>query len=164
MKDNKNLLIGGIVVVVVVAAVVYFLTKADEEGPIIVKNGSMYVEIASGSWGDGGAHWVYESGQNHGGDLWVKVTTNSQSCTGTGRPVQVTYSEAAFQTTFNVAAGRTIVAPKNGFTLNGQRLTHEGPGYITGVRIGGNDLSCGMTSTNLVEINICSSGSVGACQ
>ena len=111
MKDKKTLIIGGIVVVVVVAAVTYYLTKSDEEGPIIVKNGSMIVETAAGNtWTDSGPDWVHDpAAGTHSGELYVKVSlTSGPPCVGSGHPIQIDFdpgSPPPFQAIVNVVGG-----------------------------------------------------------
>ena len=52
-----------------------FKIKAEDEGPIIVKNGSMTIDTdgANAAWRDDGGAWSNETGKDHRGDLWVRV-------------------------------------------------------------------------------------------
>jgi hypothetical protein len=158
-------------VIVVAGAVIIFLlvTASEDEAPIIVKNGSMTIEIEDGAWQEDGGAWSYESGKDHKGELWVRVDlTSGGPCKGTGHPVRVDYSEQGFQAIFNVVGNpaRTKVSPKGQLTADGtQRLRHGASGgYITGVHIGGSQLTCDITQTNLSAISICSSADVEKCQ
>ena len=170
MKDNKGLIIGGIVVVVVVAAVIYYLTKAaDEEAPIIVKNGSMYIDIdPTATWGEAG-DWVHQPASGtHSGELYVKVvlkTGTPPSCLGSGHPVRVDYNPG-FNATFNVVPGgssyRTIVAPRAQLQRDPNiptRLRHgvDGQGRIESVVIPGSTMNCVIPDGQLIEVRICSS-------
>ena len=176
MKNQKVLIGAGIVVVAPSAVAAFWLLGADEEAPIIVKNGSMTVETASpAEWADSGGQWTHDSKKTHGGELWVKIlVTNGPPCTGSGHPVHVDFSQAGFQANFNVAGNgsstapyRTVVTPRGQLDKESPiRLRHgtAGTGYITGVKIGSNDLNCGITQANLNYIAICSSPNVDECQ
>ena len=156
------------VAIVVVAIVIWITTVSEDEGPIIVKNGSMVIDT-DGAWQEDGGAWSNETGKDHKGDLWVRVNLQGGTkCAGSGRPVHVEYSVGGFNAIFNVAGNpaRTKVSPKGQLVADGaQRLRHGAAGgYITGVRIGGTALSCGITQNNLEAINICSSRDVTDCQ
>lgn len=158
-----------VIVVVGVVIVWIVVTSSEDEAPIIVKNGSMTIEIEDGAWQEDGGAWSYESGKDHKGDLWVRVDlTSGDPCKGTGHPVRVDYSEQSFQAIFNVVGNpaRTKVSPRGQLTAEStQRLRHGASGgFITGVRIGNSQLTCNITQTNLSAINICSSADVEKCQ
>jgi hypothetical protein len=169
---KKALVVGLTVAALAVAAYVISKKLSDDEAPIIVKNGSMTVDTVDGRWEEDGGSWRNETGKQHGNELWVKVVlTNSTTCRGSGHPVVIDYSAAGFQAIFNVTGGktpRTIVAPRAQLNLEtSQRLRHGAAGdggYITGVRIGGNPLQCGITQSNLDAIHICSASGVSDCQ
>ena len=139
---------------------------SQDEGPIIVQNGSMVIVTASDAeWqDDSGGAWTNETGKDHRGELWVRVDlTDGTPCMGSGHPVQVDYSVGGFKAMFNVVGNpaRTKVSPKGQLEKEtNQRLRHGTAGdggYVTGVKINGQDLTCNITRDNLVSINICSS-------
>jgi hypothetical protein len=151
-----------------------FKLKAEDEGPIIVKNGSMTIDTdgTNAAWQDDGGAWSNETGKDHRGDLWVRVDlTDGTMCrpTNPGHPVQIEYSISGFRPIFNVVGNpaRTKVSPKGQLDREtNQRLRHGSGdgGYITGVRINGTPLSCDITRDNLKAINICSSPDTDACR
>jgi hypothetical protein len=149
-----------------------FRGKAEDEGPIIVKNGSMTIETddPNAAWQDEGGVWSNETGKDHRRNLWVRVDlTDGTMCraTGPGHPVQIEYSIAGFQPIFNVVGNpaRTKVSPKGQLDREtNQRLRHGDGGHITGVRINGTLLTCNITRDNLKAINICSSPDTAVCQ
>jgi hypothetical protein len=170
---RKRVIAGVVAVAVVAGLYLFFKPKANDEGPIIVKNGSMTVETG-GTWADNGATWRNDTGQQHHNELWVMVRrVDGQVCEDSGRPVHIDYSDTALQANFNVTGGsdpRTVLAPKGGFTReSSQRLRHGSQGdggYITGVRVGSTALNCGLTATNLQVICIWStpSGNPAECR
>jgi hypothetical protein len=143
--------------------------KSQDEGPIIVQNGSMTVDTTEGGkWQGGVGVWKNVTGKDHKGDLWVRIDLKGgTSCKGSasGHPVHVK-SSAGFNTTINVAAKQTVVAPRGGFTreMSDTRLRHAGSGHITSVDIKGKPITCNITEDNLVSVNICSSPDVDKCK
>ena len=90
-----------------------FRGKAEDEGPIIVKNGSMTVDTVDGQWNDDGDWSNDTTNAQHGGDLWVLVIYNDGSfCPASGNPatpapaqghpLHIEYSEPGFKPKFNV--------------------------------------------------------------
>ena len=143
--------------------------KAEDEGPIIVRNGSLTVDTSdtSAKWTDDG-DWSHETTDKmHHGDLWVLVLLKDGSkCPASGQPeqgspVQIDYSEAGFKAMFKVVGNnppRTKVSPKNDFRkASDQQIVHDGTGHVTGIKINGHDLSCAGIDTQLDQIKICSS-------
>lgn len=147
---------------------------AEDEGPIIVKNGSMTIDSAdnTGKWNDdGGGSYSHDTDNNAEGHLWVLVRyKNSSFCPANGgQPapaqgdkVDIDYSNANFKPTFKVVGNnppRTKV-PKNGLNKESdKRLRHGQAGdgeYITGVEVDNQPLNCQITKDNLEEIKICS--------
>jgi hypothetical protein len=124
------------------------------------------------AWQADGGDWSHETGKDHQNELWVRVNLNDGTgpCRISGHPVQVEYSEGGFKAIFNPAGNpvRTKVSPRGQIDLEtAQRLRHGASGdggYITGVRIPSAQLECKTTKDNLVDIAICSSASVAACQ
>jgi len=163
-------------VVIVIVVLVFIVSTgcrrrfAEDEGPIIVKNGSMTVDTDA-KWTDDTNQWSNETDKNHHGELYVRVDlTDGNKCTGSGHPVHIETNESSFTAKFNVVGNpsRTKVTPKNDFTQQSdQRLKHDDSGtatYITKVKINGSDLSCNITKDNLVAVSICSSPDVAACK
>ena len=146
--------------------------KAEDEGPIIVKNGSMTIDTAMDArWDNDNNQWSNETGKTHRGELYVRVDlTNGEKCTGSGNPVHIETNEPSFTAKFNIVGSpaRTKVTPKNDFTRQSdQRLRHDDTGtatYITKVKINGSDLACNITKDNLTAVSICSSPDVAACK
>jgi len=152
-------------VLIAAASCSRFAPRFDDEGPIIVKNGSMTIDTAdtTATWEEKG-DWSNETtNKQHGGDLWVLVIYKDRSfCPATsdnppkpnpqranGRPLHIEYTEPNFNAKFNVVAGgpgnptRTKVSPKNDFArdqTDHKRLTHgraaDGES-ITGVKFPG---------------------------
>lgn len=148
--------------------------KADDEGPIIVKNGSMTVDTTdnTGKWSEDQGEWSQETtGKTHHGDLWVLVIYNdgtfcpavgtpAQPAPKQGTPVKIEYSESNFNPMFKLNGNRdkTRVSKQDLAKESDQRLRHgqQGDGgYITHVK----DLDCDITKENLNQIKICSSES-----
>jgi hypothetical protein len=169
-------------VLIAAAGCRYFRIKVEDEGPIIVKNGSMTVDTAddTGQWNDDGDWSNDTTGKQHGGDLWVLVIYKDGSfCPSSGspvkpdpahgHPVQIESTDSNFKPKFNVAGSnppRTKVSPKNDFVrdnANHKRLQHEQAGeYIKGVKLpggggGDQDLQCDFDPAKLNQIKICSS-------
>ena len=174
-----------VLALIVAAGCRWFRIKVEDEGPIIVKNGSMTVDTAddTGTWGED-TDWSNETtGKQHHGDLWVLVIYKDRSfCPATsdnppkpapanGSPLQIEYTQANFKAKFNVVGNpaRTKVGPKNDLERDQahKRLQHGMAGdnqYITGVKLppagpGGQDrnLDCDFSPAKLDQIKICSS-------
>ena len=171
---NKVLIAAAFGVLLLAAAIVIWqrIKASEDEGPIIVKNGSIEIETIDGEWKDGGSDWFKDSpGRINGGDLWVKVTSSTGTCRAMGKPVHVQYSVPGNQVTFTTSGAwwwsKTRVSPRSGITrVDGKHLragTSGDGGHITEVRA--QNLTCSLSSTSAnVEINICSSSKVTACQ
>jgi hypothetical protein len=140
--------------------------RSQDEGPIIVQNGSMTIDtVTDAEWKEDGGNWSNETGKDHQGDLWVRVEfTDGTICSNHGWPLQIDYSAGGFGATFTVGGNpkRTKVGPKG--QLNNdtkQRLSHGSSGeYINGVKINGQTLPCTITQNNLKSIMVCSSPGV----
>jgi len=151
--------------------IVQRIRASDDEGPIIVKNGSINIETIGGDWQDGGSDWINETGKGNGGELWVKVTSSTGTCRASGKPVHIQYSEPSVHVIFTTSGmwwtSRTRVSPKSGIArVDGQHLRAGNAGdggHITEVRT--QNVTCPLSPTSAnVEINICSSSKVTACQ
>jgi hypothetical protein len=164
-------------VLIAAAGCRYFKIKVEDEGPIIVKNGSMTVDTddPKAKWTEenGQDQWSNETGKEHHNDLWVLVVLNDNTKCGPlqGKPVQIDYSDASFNPQFKVVGNppRTKVTPSSKFILEtDQRLRHRKANddndgeYITGVKVQGQTLQCDYTK--LKAIYICSSGDVADCK
>lgn len=170
---RKRVAVAASVTLVVVAIVWWQRTQsADEEAPIRVKNGSIEIETQDGEWKDGNDAWINEtSGKINSGELWVKVTSSTGTCTAMGKPVQVVYSNpnvrAVFTTSGVFVWNKTRVSPKGGVAFVDRRHLRAGTagdgGQITEVRAQNQTCSIAAGSAN-VEINICSSKKDTACQ
>lgn len=144
--------------------------RSQDEGPIIVGNGSMTIDTANDAkWGGDNAHdqWSNETGKHHGGDLWVWVYfkgDKAPACSGQGTPVEIYYTPGSFKAKFDVVGNgsstRTKVSPKGQIDkISEQRLEYgaHGVGYIDHVEIHNQRLpNCDITITNLDSIHICS--------
>lgn len=171
---RKRLLTGVAFVVLVALGIVIWqrIRISEDEGPIIVKNGSIEIETIDGEWKDGGSDWFKDSpGRFNGGDLWVKVTSSTGTCRANGKPVHIQYSVPGNQVTFTTSGAwwfaKTRVTPKSGIAyVDGKHLragTAADGGHITEVRA--QNLTCSLSSTSAnVVINICSSSQVTDCQ
>jgi len=162
----------GVIFLAVALVIWQRIRAAQDEGPIIVKNGSIDIETLDGQWQDGGGDWVNQtSGTVNHGDLWVKVTSSTGTCRAQGKPVHVQYSVPGNQVTFTTSGlwwwTKTRVSPKSGIAyVDGKHLragTAGDGGHITEVRTQNLTCSLSPTSENVV-INICSSGQVTDCQ
>jgi hypothetical protein len=147
------------------------IRSADEEGPIIVKNGSIDIETLDGEWKDGKSEWINQtSGTINSNDLWVKVTSSTGTCRAMGKPVHIQYSEPGVQVTFTTSGmwwfAKTRVAPKSAIArVDGKHLRAgtAGSGHITEVRA--QNLTCSLApDSQNVRIAICSSSKVTDCQ
>lgn len=151
--------------------IVQRIRASDDEGPIIVKNGSINIETIDGVWQDGGSDWINETGKANSGELWVKVTSSTGTCRASGKPVHIQYSEPSVQAIFTTSGmwwfSKTRVSPKSGIARVDSKHLRAGTagdgGHITEVRTQNATCSLSPTSAN-VEINICSSSKVTACQ
>ena len=162
----------GVLLLVVAVTIWLRVRLSEDEGPIIVKNGSIEIETVDGEWKDGGSDWFKDSpGRINSGDLWVKVTSSTGTCRAMGKPVHVLYSVPGNQVTFTTSGmwwfSKTRVTPKSAVAfVDGKHLragTAGDGGHITEVRA--QNLTCSLSSTSAnVEINICSSSKVTACQ
>ena len=162
-------------VIVLVIAGVFILQRirsSDEEAPIIVKNGSIDIETQDGEWKDGNTEWINQtSGTVNANDLWVKVTSSTGTCRASGKPVHIQYSTPSVHVTFTTSGmwwfAKTRVTPKSGIAfVDGKHLRAGNAGdggHITEVRAQNLTCSLSANSTN-VEISICSSSKVTACQ
>lgn len=165
------------------AACSLFRIRSQDEGPIIVQNGSMTIDTdPSAEWQADGGGWKNATGKdrNHKGTFWVRVDLrDGTTCKDSGHPVHVEYSAGGFKAIFTPAGNPpyTKVEPRGQDQLDlqtNQRLGHGSSadgGYITGVRINGsyikvtgtNDV-CPITKDNLTSVSICSSATVAKCQ
>jgi hypothetical protein len=173
MRNRVFIAFSAAALTVAVAFFVWQRIRASEdEGPIIVKNGSIDIETQDGVWTDGGGDWINQtSGKVNGGDLWVKVTSSTGTCRASGQPVHIQYSQPGVQVTFITSGvwwfAKTRVAPKSAIAfVDGKHLRAGAAGdggHITEVRT--QNLTCTLSPTSAnVEINICSSSKVSACQ
>ena len=173
MRRKLFLTVAIAVLALIVAAFVLARIRASQdEGPIIVQNGSIDIETGDGEWKDGGNHWFKDSpGTVNGGDLWVKVTSSTGTCRATGKPVHIEYSVPGNQVTFTTTGmwwfAKTIVTPRSGIALvDRQHLRAGSPGdggHITEVRAQSQTCSLTPQSQN-VRIAICSSSTVTDCR
>lgn len=171
---RRVLFVIGLLVFIVSAGCRLFQIKAEDEGPIIVKNGTMTVDTKddTGEWNDDG-DWSHDTnGKIHGGKLWVLViyknasfcpAVSSQPVPKEGDKVDVNYSDGNFKAKFKVVGNnppRTKVAKNDLVKKTDQRLQHgqDGDGgFITSVDIDNQPLDCQITKDNLDQIKICSS-------
>ena len=165
---------GAAILVLVIAGlfVLQRVKSAQEEAPIIVRNGSINIETQDGQWNDGGNEWINQtSGTVNSGDLWVKVTSSTGTCRASGKPVHIQYSVPGNQVTFTTSGvwwfSKTRVSPKSAIALVDSTHLRAGNagdgGHITEVRT--QNLTCTLSANSSnVEINICSSSKVTACQ
>jgi hypothetical protein len=164
------------VTTIIIAALAVFVWQkiraSDEEGPIIVRNGSIEIETIDGEWKDGNNEWINQtSGTINSNDLWIKVTSSTGTCRAMGKPVHIQYSEPSVNVTFTTSGmwwfAKTRVSPKSAITLvDGKHLragTAGGGGHITEVRA--QNLTCSLSpDSQNVRIAICSSSKVTDCQ
>ena len=165
---------GAAILVLVIAGlfVLQRVKSAQEEAPIIVRNGSINIETQDGQWNDGGNEWINQtSGTVNSGELWVKVTSSTGTCRASGKPVHIQYSVPGNQVTFTTSGvwwfSKTRVSPKSAIALVDSKHLRAGTpgdgGHITEVRT--QNLTCTLSANSSnVEINICSSSKVTACQ
>ena len=148
------------------------IKSSQDEGPIIVQNGSIDIQASDGVWTDGNSEWINQtSGTVNASQLWVKVTSSTGTCRANGKPVHVQYSVPGVQVTFTTSGmwwlAKTRVTPRSGIALvDSKHLRAGNPGdggHITDVRAQSGTCSLSPTSQN-VRIAICSSGNVPDCQ
>jgi hypothetical protein len=165
----------GVAVLVLLVAGLFIwqrIKSSDEEAPIIVKNGSIEIETLDGEWKDGNTEWINQTtGTLNANDLWVKVTSSTGTCRAAGKPVHIQYSQPNVHVVFTTSGvwwtAKTRVSPKADLALvDGKHLRAGTPGdggHITEVRA--QNLTCSLSPNSAnVEINICSSSKVKACQ
>ena len=162
--------------VVVVGLLAFLWMKggpSDDEGPIIVKNGSIEIETVDGQWKDDEDAWVNETtGKHNHKDLWVKVTSSTGTCRGVGQPIRVQYSKSNDRAVFTTGGSflgrpRTRVGPETAITfVDGKHLragTAGDGGHIAAVQA--QSVTCRLEAdSSNVEISICSSPTAKACQ
>ncbi len=146
--------------------------SADDEAPIIVKNGSIEIETADGEWKNGDDAWVNQTtGKHNDKELWVKVTSSTGTCRGVGQPIRVQYSQANTRAVFTTGGSlfqhRTRVGPQAAINFVDSKHLRAGTagdgGHITGVQ--SQNVTCSLTAeSSNVEISICSSRTAKACQ
>jgi len=161
-----------VIVLAVVALVLLRIRASQDEGPIIVGNGSIDIQTIDGQWQDGNSEWINQtSGTVNSGELWVKVTSSTGTCRASGKPVHIDYSVPGNQVTFTTSGlwwfSKTRVSPKSAIALVDSKHLRAGTpgdgGHITEVRT--QNLTCTLSANSSnVEINICSSSKVTACQ
>jgi hypothetical protein len=162
------------VLVLVIAGVFIWQTikSSDEEGPIIVKNGSIEIEAIGGEWKDGNSEWINQTtGTMNANELWVKVTSSTGTCRGVVKPVHIQYSQPSVHLEFTTSGmwwmAKTRVSPRAGVALVDRTHLRAGTagdgGHITEVRAQNQICPLSANSMN-VEVNICSSSKVTACQ
>lgn len=148
------------------------IKSSQDEGPIIVGNGSIDIQTIDGVWTDGNSEWINQtSGTVNANELWVKVTSSTGTCRASGKPVHVQYSEPSVHVTFTTSGmwwfAKTRVTPRAGITfVDGKHLRagNSGDGgHITEVRAQSQTCSLSPGSQN-VRIAICSSAKVADCQ
>jgi hypothetical protein len=161
-----------VIVLAVVALVLLRIRASQDEGPIIVGNGSIHIQTIDGQWQDGNSEWINQtSGTVNAGELWVKVTSSTGTCRASGKPVHIGYSVPGNEVTFTTSGvwwfSKTRVSPKSRLVLIDPKHLRAGTpgdgGHITEVRT--QNLTCSLSAASAnVEINICSSSKVTACQ
>jgi len=161
------------VIVLVIAGVIWQrIRSSQDEGPIIVQNGSIDIQTLDGEWQDGNTDWINQtSGTINSNELWVKVTSSTGTCRASGKPVHIQYSDPSVHVIFTTQGmwwtAKTRVSPKSSIAfVDGKHLragTAGDGGHITEVRAQNTTCSLSPTSAN-VRITICSSSSVTDCQ
>ena len=161
-----------VLALIVAAFVLLRIRASQDEGPIIVQNGSIDITTIDGEWKDGGNDWFKDSpGTVNGGDLWVKVTSSTGTCRAIGKPVHIQYSVPGVQVMFTTSGAwwwsKTRVTPKSGTAyVDGKHLragAASDGGHITEVRA--QNLTCSLSPTSAnVQVTICSSSKVTDCQ
>lgn len=174
MRDRRILVAVTMAAILAAVALVVWqrIRASEDEGPIIVKNGSINIETLDGEWADGGSDWINQtSGRINSSELWVKVTSSTGTCRASGKPVHIQYSDPNVHVTFTTSGmwwfAKTRVTPKAGIARVDTKHLKAGNsgdgGHITEVRT--QNLTCSLSANSAnVEINICSSSKVSACQ
>ena len=159
-KRLTLLLVLGLAIAAIVGYVIYkrFSGFANDEAPIIVKNGSMTVEIRQGAWVNGGTHWGHVTGNQSDDDLWVQIDLTSGPCPViSGNQVHIDYSGGGPQTTFHASNTGTRLTPRSEFAQETpdrlRRGSSDDGGHITGVRAGSQQ-GCQITQQTLRVICI----------
>ena len=171
---RKIVYVAAAVVVVGLLALVWMKSgSAEDEAPIIVKNGSIEIETTDGAWRDGDDAWVNETtGKHNDKELWFKVTSSTGTCRGVGQPIRVQYSKSNDRAVFTtggrfLAAPRTRVSPQTIITFVDSKHLRAGTpgdgGHINAVQARSATCTIAAESSN-VEISICSSQNAKACQ
>ncbi len=172
MRNKMYAAAAFLVLVLVGVFILQRIRSSDEEAPITVKNGSIDIETQDGEWKDGTSEWINQTtGKANAGDLWVKVTSSTGTCRASGKPVHIQYSQPGVQVTFTTSGmwwfAKTRVNPKSAIAfVDGKHLRAGNAGdggHITEVRA--QNLTCSLSpNSSNVEISICSSSKVTACQ
>lgn len=161
-----------VIVLVVVALILLRIRASQDEGPIIVGNGSIEIRASDGEWKDGTSEWINQtSGTINKNELWVKVTSSAGTCRASGKPVHVQYSVPSVHVIFNTSGAwwwaKTRVTPRSDISfVNAKQLragTAGDGGHITEVRAQSQTCSLPAGAQN-VAIAICSSADVPDCQ
>ena len=172
---NKRLTLFVILGLVIAAVVSYLIFQrwfrlANDEAPIIVKNGSITAEISSGVWVPGDNSYRHVTGNSFGNNLWVQIELTTQPCADiSGNQVHIDYSVPGPQTTFHGSNTGTSLTPRSEFrqetTMRLRRGQLGDGGYISGVRAGSSK-GCDFTQANLRAICIWRTSSFdrGLCQ
>jgi hypothetical protein len=171
---SRILFTTGVAVITVAVALFIWqrIKSSQDEGPIIVGNGSIDIETIDGVWTDGNSEWINQtSGTVNASQLWIKVTSSTGTCRANGKPVHVQYSDPGVHVTFTTAGtwwfAKTRVTPRSGIAfVDSKHLRAGNPGdggHITEVRAQSGTCSLSPASQN-VRIAICSSGKVADCQ
>lgn len=167
--SEKNVYTRLVVVVALLVALagigfVVSVVAQGDEPPIRVRNGSMEVELVSGTWVESGDAWSPSTGAT-AGTYFVKVvggtgfTCEANRTVGSGNVVSVSYSDGVM-IRFTPANGKTGVRPKSDLTrVTPALLRHgtAGTGHISGVTVTGPaGVTCSFpTAAALSEIRIC---------
>jgi hypothetical protein len=174
MRSSRILFTVGVAAITVAIAVFIWqrIKSSQDEGPIIVGNGSIEIQASDGEWKDGNSEWINQtSGTINANELWVKVTSSTGTCRASGKPVRVQYSDPNVHATFTTSGmwwfAKTRVTPRSAIAfVDGKHLRAGNPGdggHITEVRAQSQTCSLSPESQN-VRIAICSSGKVADCQ
>jgi hypothetical protein len=151
----------------------------DDEAPIIVRNGSMELEVSDGEWKPkGNSSWSYEAPPtvNHKDTFRVHVElADGTHCGGDGKRVEIGFNDGAesFKAMFVPGAGpggrlRTQVTPKGKFDVDQQNpklLRHTGgaAGFIESVKVDNKPICDALTKEKLNEIRVCSNSAQPIC-
>lgn len=169
---NKRLTLFLLLGLAVAAAVGYLMYRrlfriANDEAPIIVKNGSMTAEVKRGTWVDENTHWRHQSDNTNGNTLWVQIERTTDSCPIVeGARVQIEHSQGGL-TTFHPNVNGTFLTPKNDFSKDQgvERLRRGSQGYITAVHVpGAPSQPCPFTQNNLRAICIWTTSAIDSSQ